>query len=140
MKRLPFDPDRDPRLRVRHEEPGFDGLSLFAVEASAAAWPQAPAAGDEQRTLPVEGTLEGAYRAWRDSDDGRHAWGWLVCRATELVAQGANRLSIGQLAEAYRMLERRSLNNSHRALLVRDLEDAYPALRGLFETRQRKAS
>jgi hypothetical protein len=141
MSRRTYDPnDPEVQLRRRHDEPGWDGLSLFAVEASAKAWPAAPTVTTEQRHLALDGTIEQRYQAWRHSPEGIAAFDWIAGRATSMVAQGATRLSIAQIVEGYRLNERKSCNNDFRAPMVRELEDRYPILRGLFEARVRRSA
>jgi hypothetical protein len=122
--------DLDPRLRLHRDEPAALGPL----------WDEAPAALTEQRELPIDGTIEARYQAWRATEEGQDAYQWIVTRATSMVAQGATRLSIAQLVEGYRFAKRRSVNNTFRAPMVRELEDGYPILRGLFESRVRRSA
>jgi hypothetical protein len=141
LSRHRYDPsDPEVQLRRRHDEPGWEGLSLFAGDASAQAWPESAAAATEQREIPLDGTIEQRYQAWRATPEGTAAFQWIAGRATSMVAQGATRLSIAQLVEGYRFNERASVNNTYRAPMVRELEDRYPILRGLFEARVRRSA
>jgi hypothetical protein len=103
-------------------------------------FPTAPPAIDEQRQLALDGTIEAKYLAWRATPEGQEAYQWIATRATELVAGGATRLSISQLVEGYRFAMRQSVNNTFRAPMVRELEDQYPVLAGLFEQRVRRTA
>lgn len=103
-------------------------------------WPEAPPAASEQRVLPIEGTIEASYRHWRATEHGQQVYAAFCAEAMGEVARGATRLSGKGTWERMRARLRVPLNNSFTALVVRDAEADHPTLRGLFETRQRKAS
>ena len=124
-------PDRDdPEMIGRVSDLG----PLFG------AWPEAAPATDEQRCLPIDGTIEGRYQAWRATGDGQAVVACFYLFANEEIGRGATRLSGKFLAERVRARLRLNLNNSFVALLVRDLEADCELVRGLFEKRVRRAS
>lgn len=106
----------------------------------AAPWPQAPAAGDEPRTLPLDGTLEARYRAWRATDDGARVYEAIRIRALGLFAGGAQRISVNACMEHARNSLKLPCNNTWRAPIARDLIDDCPALKHAIELRKRTAA
>lgn len=102
------------------------------------AWPEAPQVETaEQRGLSLPGSLEQRYQVWRETADGKAVFGWLAERSVAAVAAGATKLFIDRMVWPCRQELGLSINNSYRALLVRELIDRYPTLRGAFELRQR---
>ena len=103
-------------------------------------WPQRPAAPQaEQRPLPLPGTLAGAYAAWRGTEEGERVFRFVQSEAVGDARAGARRLSIDAYTQAARRAFRLKINDHHRAFLARELEEAEPCLRGLFEKRKRTA-
>ncbi len=105
-----------------------------------APWPESPPATDENRVLPIEGTDEGRYRAWRKTEDGARVYEWIALYALAKADAGAKRISINAAMEGARAALRLPCNNTHRSLISRDLVETYPRLRGPIELRERKAS
>ena len=93
-----------------------------------------------QHVLPVRGTIEERYRAWRATEDGAALWDAFCREAVTQASLGARRLSGKGIAETIRARLRRHLNNSHVALLVRDCEAAHPVTADRFEKRRRVAT
>lgn len=103
--------------------------------------PTAPAVCDaEQRTLPIPSvTLTGDYAAWRDTQDGRFSYASIRRQAISEAQAGTRVLSAKALVEWCRATHRIRINNSHTALIARELYDAEPGLRPLFKLRRRSA-
>lgn len=126
----PLDPEQALRPRAPEDWSG----TLFD-------FPTAPvAARVEQREIPLGGTIAERYLAWRTTEDGQRAWGWIARRALEEVAQGATRLSAKALVEACREQLHVRINNVATPCIARELEEQYPITRGLFELRRRTAA
>ena len=137
MPRRSSYPDDPDAINPRSPDT-YDDLPLLAPTET---WPERPpAAPAEQRGLALPESLEAKYAEWRRTEDGEAAYAWLVTTALAQVRAGTVRLFIDRLVWDYRQQTRRSLNNSYRALLVREMTDAHPALSKVFETRTRRAS
>lgn len=112
------------------------GLPMF----DAPWWPEAPKVKAESLCLPIPGTIDGDYKAWRESPEGEQAFACLAQRALELATTGQRRVSTKALFEWYRSLHRLPINNDWTALVARELVDRFEALKGKIEMRQRKAA
>jgi hypothetical protein len=92
----------------------------------------------EQRALALKGgTLEGDYQAWRQSEEGAAVFAEIRRRA--LLVMGP-RVAVKRLVEDVRGDLRVKVNNSHSALIARDLRDSEPSLRHRIELRERSAA
>lgn len=96
----------------------------------ALSWPEAPAAPeaprDEQWVLPIPGTLAASYGAWRDSEQGESVVRLMAYLALREVGAGATRVGIKWLGEEVRKRAKVKVNNSHLALIARELKMAHP--------------
>ena len=103
-------------------------------------WPQAPPAPPvEQTVLPIGGTLEARYAAWRSSAEGCVVFGVIHDRALRAASQGAKRIGVKRLAEDVRGDLKRKVNNSLVAFIARELATD-PALAGRIKMRVRKST
>ena len=126
---------------ARAESARVKALTTDLVNDFAAApFPTAPEARNEQRTLSIGGTIQGQYDAWLASVDGGRAFAAVESLALVHARAGTSRLSINFIVEQIRSTLQLSINNDFRALIARDLLETHPALKGLIEVRQRKAS
>lgn len=122
------------RWHDHDDEPAaLEALPLFD-------WPQAPPAEAEPHVLPLDGTIAARYAAWRQTADGERVFLAFVAEGLGEVARGATRLSAKACWERVRARLRLPMNNDHHAPMVREVEDRYPELRGLYEKRMRRAS
>lgn len=94
----------------------------------------------EQRSLPIQGTLEGEYHAWRATALGEFVVETMRMRALDLVRRGATRVGVKALAEWVRGEKQVEVNNSLVALVARELREREPELRDRIELRQRTAA
>jgi len=110
-----------------------EGLGLFD-------WPEARTEMIEQTVLPVGGTIEARWQAWRDGP-GQVA---LVRMGEEAVRRvdelGETRLSAKALVEEYRREHHAPINNVLTPMIARWIEAHYPATAGRFERRARSAT
>lgn len=103
--------------------------------------PRRPSPGPaEQRVLPIDGTLQARYEAWRRSEEGGWVFATIRERALEEAREGAQRIGVKGIVEAVRRELRVAVNNSATAFIARELWETVPALRGLIELRQRTAT
>jgi hypothetical protein len=79
-----------------------------------------------------------AYCAWKRSDDGGRAMGWMLTRAREQLAAGEQRIGMKALTERCREMLKVALNNAWTAWLADDLVAADPRLLPLIERRVRR--
>lgn len=112
-------------------------LPLFG--ATAAPWPEAPPATDENRVLLLPQTIDGEFDAWMRSEAGVR---FLAAVESDLLAQAehSRRVSISRAWEGARAQLRVSANNDYRAPAARLFLDRLPALRGKLEVRRRRAT
>lgn len=104
-------------------------------------WPESPPAPtEEQRELPLPGTAEERFAAWRGTPDGERAYTWMRDEARREVAYGTRRLSAKSLVERCRALHRVKINNSWTPLIARAIQADLPATRGLFKDRMRRVA
>mgnify|MGYP001612059033 CR=1 FL=1 len=103
-------------------------------------WPERPPASADQGVLPLEGTLERAFRSWRATEEGQAVIGYVVRRALEEAQRGAWRIEVNALFAEARARLRLKCNNSFRAAVSRELRAKYPHLRSLIHVRERKAA
>jgi hypothetical protein len=98
---------------------------------------RAPAGGAEQTDIPIEGTLQARYDAWRATEQGRLVY--VECRdlALRQASEGAKRIAVKGIVELVRATLKVQVNNSATALLARELYDREPVLRPLIELRER---
>lgn len=131
----------DPEHRGRTAAARYDDLPLFSGLANPGAFPTAPVVqGVEQRSLQLPHSIDERYESWRRTEDGQRAFRVAHGEALGQIARGATRLFIDQLVWVVRGGLGLSLDNSFRALLVRELEETDALCRGLFETRQRRSA
>jgi hypothetical protein len=130
MKGDPMDPERALAPRQAEE------LPLFLP------WPEAPAAGTEQRTLPIEGTAAERFSLWRTTPQGRDVLALMSGIALEWLANGAAWIpSRGLWEEARKQMKVRGLcDNRLQGLACREVEDTHPVLRGKFRHRRMTAA
>ena len=103
-------------------------------------WPEdPPAPPEEQAELAFPGTTAERYRAWRETDDGRRAYGWMAAQAVQDAHPGVRRLSAKALAERCRATLKVRFDNRYTAELAREIQTQYPECRGRFELRMRRA-
>lgn len=93
----------------------------------------------EQRSLPIKGTIEGDYHAWRQTELGKQVYGMMRGRALELAAGGSKRIGMKAVAEWVRA-QKVIVNNSYVALISRELLETEPSLEGKIEQRERTAT
>jgi hypothetical protein len=126
----PDDPERALAPRMAEE------LPLFAP------WPEAPAAGTEQRALPIEGSAAERYALWRRTDQGREVLALMSGIALEWLAAGATWIpSRGLWEEARKRMKVRGLcDNRLQGMACREVEDTHPALHGKFRHRRMTAA
>lgn len=102
-------------------------------------WPErAPAPRTEQRELPIEGTLEERYIAWRNTEEGRTVYDAFKDRALSAVRAGQRPMK-RKIWEQLRGLYG-SLNNNLLRAITEELDRTEPELRGRFEFRERTAA
>ncbi len=94
----------------------------------------------EQRTLPIRGTIQGEYDAWRATELGQHIYDVIRYRALALVRAGEARIGMKALFEWARSTQKVTLDNNYTALVARELLDREPELRDVVELRQRTAA
>jgi hypothetical protein len=99
---------------------------------------RAPAPRTEQRELPIEGTYEERYLAWRATDDGQVVYEAFKARALEAVRSGQRPMK-RKIWEQLRGLYG-SLNNNLVRAITEELDRTEPELRGRFEFRERTAA
>ena len=120
---------------ARRQPPAPSEPDLFGQ-----AWPEAPAAADEQAGLSLPGaTLQGQYDAWRQTAEGRLAFAAFVRRA-QIAKRSGDRVSAKALWEVVRADLRVKMNNNYHALAAREAEQVAPELAGAFEKRRRTAA
>lgn len=103
--------------------------------------PRRPAPGPaEQRVLPIDGTLQARYEAWRRSDEGAWVFATIRERALDEARDGAQRIGVKGLVEDVRRDLKVHANNSYTALIARELRDTEPELEDLIELRERTAA
>ena len=105
-------------------------------------WPEAPAAGIEQRNLAIAGSLEQRYERWRATEQGAEVISLMREIALDWLAGGAPVvLSRGLWEEARKQMKVRGLcDNRLQGLACREVEESHPLLRGKFRHRKRKAA
>lgn len=104
-------------------------------------WPEAPAApAEEQRELPLPGTAEERFTAWRGTQDGQAAYGWMLAMAAREASFGVRRLSAKALVERCRAFRKVKINNDWTPLIARAIQADVPATRGLFKDRMRRVA
>lgn len=112
---------------------------MSQTELSLTPWPQSPPARNEQRILPIPGTIQEQYEVWRLTPDGQEVLQMAERLALQQAASGATRISISWIWEAIRKTRKQSADNSMRALVARYLVETHPHLAALIELRVRKA-
>lgn len=125
-------------FRARHQPTQEELGGLFApIEKP----PVRPAPGPaERRTLPIDGTLQARYEAWRQTDEGRVVYDEIRGRALAAARAGERRIGVKGITEEVRRALRTSINNTLVALIARELRDREPVLRPLIELRERTAA
>jgi hypothetical protein len=111
--------------------------------------PGGPTIWETARMRPQQPlTITERYIAWRNSRAGETVFHEAAKRASRLRDAGIEHYGIGAIAESIRFDrslqlgrddEGFKLNNNFRALLARELMEAFPGLYGFFETRTRKS-
>lgn len=86
-----------------------------------------------------EGTLA-AYRTWRETDDGKRVWKWVVREALDALRRGELRVSPRTLGSRARDFFKVPVNDHFTCHLADDLVHGYPALQDVIERRKRKAT
>jgi hypothetical protein len=121
--------------RARHVPTPSETQDLFApLEVPS----KRPAAGSaEQPHLPIEGTLQARYDAWRQTEQGKLVYAECRDEALKQVRAGARRIAVKGIVELVRATLKVQVNNSAVALLARELFDREPVLRPLIELRER---
>jgi hypothetical protein len=94
---------------------------------------QLPIWGDRRQPLAVR------YAAWRLSEEGRDVAHQITQLALAAAAADRKRISINLLFEQLRLAQHRSVDNSFRAFLARELRDKYPELKDRIHVKDRKA-
>lgn len=113
----------------------------LAIPLAPGAFPAAPSARPtEQRTLPITGTLEARYQAWRATPEGVRAFEAIVDEAVGLEEEGVQRLSAKALVESVRARLKIQINNVFTALIAREIADRIPYLGDLLEFRRRRSA
>lgn len=113
-------------------------LPLFAPLDLAPIPKRPPVERAEQRALAIAGaTYEGDYQVWRRSEEGSAVFAEIRRRA--LLITGP-RVAVKRLVEDVRGDMRVRCNNSHTALIARELRDTEPSLAGRIELRERSAA
>jgi len=100
-------------------------------------FPTAPPASVEQAVLPIRGTIEERYRAWRTTEPDVYTE--IERRAVARAEGGATRVETNKITADVRGEWRVKINNDFRALIARDLRTAHPILRPLIHVRARRA-
>ena len=121
---------REARDRTERQT---QGLGLFD-------FPVRPPATDESRVLPLAGTIEGAYQAWRATAEGSWLFDVMRWRALALVRAGESRVGTKALVEWARAQHKATINNDFTALIARELLENEAELHGAIECRQRSAA
>lgn len=118
-----------------------DQASLFAFERGG--W-YVPVPVPEPPTGPAaivptkgEGT-PAAYGAWRESEDGRDAWRWILAQAREALKRGERRVSPRTLVAQCRDVLKVQINDHFSPWVADDLIRAEPALLDVIERRRRR--
>ncbi len=93
----------------------------------------------EQPSLPIKGTIEGDYHAWRQTDLGKQVYGMMRDRALELAAGGAKRIGMKAVAE-YVRAQKVIVNNTFVAMIARELVEREKSLAEKIERRERTAT
>lgn len=127
----PNDPERALAPRPPAEE-----LPLFAP------WPEASAAGTEQRQLTLSGSAAERFASWRATDQGKEVLALMSGIALEWLAGGAQWIpSRGLWEEARKRMKVRGLcDNRLQGLACREVEDTHPVLHGKFRHRRMTAA
>ena len=102
--------------------------------------PSPPSPAEEQREIPLPGTIADRYRAWRETDEGRLVYRWCRDRAVQDAQDGARRIGSKALVERCRWMLKVKVNNIFTAELAREIQERNPVTRGLFEMRQRRSA
>lgn len=90
--------------------------------------------------MPIDGTLQARYDAWRKTEDGERVYAEVRARALAAASAGDRRIGVKAIVEAVRADLKVKVNNSATALMARELYEQHPALRDLIELRQRSAA
>lgn len=80
-------------------------------------------------------SLADRFAAWRATTDGHEVAAAVATIALDLAAAGAGRIALNALFEQLRAARKKSLNNSYRSFLARELVDRYPQLKDRIELR-----
>jgi hypothetical protein len=107
------------------------------------AWAKRQAEKPRQAVLPGESRVERAFAEWIKTPAGRYVEAEVIRRARELKARGREHYGIAALVEVIRYhapvprdgQDEFRLNNNHRSLLARRVQERCPDLAGFFETR-----
>jgi len=110
--------------------------------------PIAPPEEHEQLRAPLEGTIEGRYRQWRATPEGRAAFAEIERLALLEADAGAARVEVNEIMAHVRRTGivvgattvHLKLNNSFRSRIARELRAAHPALRPLIAVRELSAT
>ena len=81
-----------------------------------------------------------AYCAWKRSEEGGKAFGWMLTRAREKLTEGETRIGMKALAESCRATLRVQINNSFVSWAGDDIVAADARLLPLIERRQRRST
>lgn len=128
-------------MRPAPDDLGYVGNVTAGLGLFAAPWPEVPRAPQhEQLVAPIDGTIQAAYEAWRATPDGALVYAHILSSALLLAESGQSRIGAKALAERARDELHRHINNSHVALIARDLVRDEPVLRGLLNMRERRST
>src|SRR5688572_33324866 len=125
MKGYPDDPATLPRAA------DWNDLPMFSAPLPS---------GPSTTPPPRQANTFAAYCAWKRSEEGGKAFGWMLTRARERLAERETRIGMKALVERCREDLKTDINNTWTAWLADDLVAADDRLAPLIERRTRRKS
>lgn len=113
------------------------GLDLFAPLT----WPERPAVtAAEQRSLPIESSIDADYKKWREEEGGNAIFDRIRKRALAMYHAGAPRIGVKALCERERWENKIHLDNRFTSRIARDLIEEHKFLGRIIQLRQLDSS
>jgi hypothetical protein len=97
----------------------------------------APPTGPTKIAPDAEANHYTVYCEWRETEEGKKVWEFVVAEALLLARAGEKRISVNALCEQARHKLKALVNNTYRAWIADDLVVQYPELLPVIERRRR---